>query len=62
MSASTVGRKQVIDEFISRLHKCQESVELVVKILREGILGVATLNMRIHFVVFICLDNGQEHH
>ena len=34
--------------------------ELVVKILRKGILGLATTNSRIHFVVFICLDNGQS--
>ena len=23
-------------------------------------MGVATINTRIHFVVFICLDNGQS--
>ena len=42
------------------LQMFQESAELVAKILGEGILGVATINIRIHFVVFICLDNGQS--
>ena len=42
------------------LQKFQKSAELVVKILGKGIMGLATQNMRIHFVVFICLDNGQS--
>ena len=64
MSTSTVGRNvraSLMGAFLA-FTNAQESAELVDKILREGMLGVATSNSRIRLVVFICLDNGKGIH